>query len=114
MATFKVGQRVRIVRQGRLYGKEGTITRIHVHPLWRGGKRYLDLLSHRVVVDGFGSRWPEPPHRWIAFEAFDLVPLTDPGVDQMIERLTRPVPFIEQLKDMATDRRKVHNEGEKA
>ena len=35
-------------------------------------------------------------------------------VDQMIERLTRPVPFIQQLKDMATSGRKVHNEGEKA
>lgn len=114
MATFKVGQRVRIVHQGQLYGKEGTITCIHVHPLWRNGKRHLGVLSHRVTVDGFGERWSKAPYRFIAFEAFDLVPLTDPGVDQMIERLTRPVPFIEQLKDMATDRRKVHNEGEKA
>jgi len=116
MATFKVGQRVRINAPGlSQHGKEGTIWLILPSGVWSDAAIRNGCCGtvYRVDLDGVGRKWPKSK-RWIGFPSWELQPLTDPGVDQMIERLTRPVPFIQQLKDTATIRRKVHNEGEKA
>ena len=77
MATFKVGQRVRIVRQspdtvivwGTVLGREATVTKI-------GGQ--FDCF---IVPDGDG-------HEWEASFA-SIAPLVDPAADAFLARMKK-------------------------
>jgi hypothetical protein len=87
MATFKVGQRVRIVAQGddsqrlwgRVIGREGVVVLL-VHP------RYHDKLAVRIDGDA---------HEYWGFRASSLAPLTDPGCES----------FLQAMRDYANKQR---------
>ena len=86
MATFKVGQRVRVVCEtgpddcSHLIGRETTILRIDTSD--------PDGCIYDVIFDG----------QIIGFRAAELAPLTDPDAEKFIERIKRmerePRPLI--------------------
>ena len=101
MATFKVGQRVRVVgRESALYGKEATVTGSCFFKDTRPNRAIgvVGEYGYHLAVDGIGPRWPVSKKK-IGLPARFLAPLTDPGCDAMILRLTQPIPFIESLKE---------------
>ena len=86
MATFKVGQRVRIVYSK--WGLEGRETIIHRIPSLRADSDCDFFLD--------GERW--------AANFSSLAPLTDPGADAFIERIKKlkpepVVPVPEHVKE---------------
>lgn len=86
MATFKVGQRVRIVNpQDSDCGKEGTVLSIAFGGAdwYEGAHAVQDLgygIYYSVDVDGVGSRDPEDGREY-AYVDGDLTPLTPPAAD---------------------------------
>lgn len=96
MATFKVGQRVRIVKGGNT-GAQGTI----LSPLQRLRLEHIrtlevrDVDAHHVAIDGVPI-----PHGYVqpwAFPPDFLSPLTDPKADAFMERIKKlePLPVRE-------------------
>ena len=94
MATFKVGQRVRVMRQtnairdGVLAGREGVI-------VLKGGHGSLTDRDWTVELPGtLNSRGTSV---W-CFNSDQLAPLTDPKADAFIEQVKRWKPEPEPVK----------------
>ena len=91
MATFKVGQRVRIVgatKHPHMIGRQAIVTRgLEIDPLSQYNRE-----SYEIEVPGH----PHPIHgRWNALPEH-LAPLTDPKADAFIERVKswKPEPVM--------------------
>jgi hypothetical protein len=97
MATFKVGQRVRIVANHALHepkeigdmpvGHEGVIVRAHPDVLAAWIVRIPDLFCH-------GDYGDMAPDEWGCYES-ELRPLTDPGCES----------FLQAMRDYANKQR---------
>ncbi len=92
MATYRVGQRVRVVdcepdafNSHRAIGKEGSIVEVGDFLGW-GGLRF----AYRVVLDF------DPRGVW-RFNAKHLAPITDTGADAFIERIKKLKPYDEPV-----------------
>lgn len=86
MATFKVGQRVRVIRSNFGYeGKEATVI--------GDGRAFYDLTNgeHRygwpIEIDGVGTHC-QLGRRFHGVIGW-IVPLTDPGVDAFLARIKK-------------------------
>lgn len=108
MATFKVGDRVRIVnsRCGKSIwiGKEGAIWKIEPG----GWCRMMiargmppDAMAYSVCIDGVGELSPKGFE--IAFEAHNLAPLSDPKADEFVERIRKMKPEPEIVAPRVTE-----------
>ena len=103
MATFKVGQRVRVIGTDRspkdcnparpdfptVVGRQATI----LGPLKKGWDGYKHYWGHPLDVDGIG-RLNDWGRQIIAKPKF-LVPLTDPKADSFIESIRKMKPYEE-------------------
>lgn len=95
MATFKVGQRVRIIAGHGLelpcIGQEGTV-------VGDAGPSGL----YEVLVDGVAL--PAEADSWLWF-ANELAPLTDPGADAFLESIRKMKPGPDTLLTPITTER---------
>jgi hypothetical protein len=97
MATFRVGDRVRITKAGRYEpvtrpaGSVGTITELNASTAPELESAYG--AHHRVMVDGIRSRHPQGFEVPVCY----LAPLTPPAEDawaaDKVKELTRPKPM---------------------
>lgn len=72
MAVFRVGQRVRIIYRGKMYMREGTVTKVAHANFIQGGSG----TGYFVDVDGYGSV-DHDNGLLIGYEAHELEPLYD-------------------------------------
>jgi hypothetical protein len=88
MATFKVGQRVRILR-GTYPGKEAAIWKMEPIYAWGPSVSYNlpGEIGHFLDVDGVGRHHRDGSP--IALTASGIAPLTDPKADEFIESLEK-------------------------
>lgn len=95
MATFKVGQRVRIVRSRWAFrvGAQATIIALH-RSTWRTDGRTGDAWD--LDVDGVG-RIGVHGHQ-IAYFSDELAPLTDPKADAFLDSIRKLKPLHEEPK----------------
>ena len=98
MATFKVGQRVRIVYAETskcLIGKEAIVSSGLVEGKYRGS----EYLGHQLIW-GDGSPVMNVYNNRFVAEPRELVPLTDPKADEFIERMKKlgREPVIQPVK----------------
>lgn len=87
--TFKIGDRVRIVFDGLLFGKQATVLE-SVHGRWTGNdfaEGQGSGVGYLVNVDGYGVYHLRG--RRIIYEAHDLRPLTDPNATKFIEEMNK-------------------------
>lgn len=102
MATFKSGDRVRVVENRHFcYGKEATIWKIAVEDLVNFDCKIMpNKLCHFLDVDGVGRINSE--RDWIALLSEELAPLTPPSVDswatEAVKRVTKPQPVLTVTK----------------
>ena len=80
MATFKVGQRVRLVKSvlGNT-GAECVVTALAAEGYWSQIGEYVGI---EIKIDGSDERYVAPDESWLA-------PLTDPKADEFIERIKK-------------------------
>jgi hypothetical protein len=85
MATFKVGQRVRVVAAlSKIRGEQGVITHISHGPLLTWGDVWEEGLRHYVTIDGRGPLVDGRPRAYFSHE---IAPLTDPKADAFLESI---------------------------
>lgn len=86
---FKVGDRVRIVFDGPLFGKQATVLE-SINGVWIGDDFVAGQgfdIGYRLNVDGYGGHHPRG--RRVTYEAHDLRPLTDPNATKFIEEMNK-------------------------
>jgi hypothetical protein len=99
MATFKVGQRVRIKCPGSYWDERtGVIWDICPGRWTSSDSDHVGKIAYSIDIDEHG-RWSLSGDDYIAFPASDLVPLTDPKADAMEESR----PFRESLKKLGRE-----------
>ena len=103
MATFKVGQRVRIVSSvstPELIGYQATIiSELRTRTHWTTGKQYQ---GYDLAVDGIGTVLPRAPRAQLCFHSHHLAPLTDPKADAFIARIKQLGPLSEPIHQFVT------------
>jgi hypothetical protein len=95
MATFKVGDRVRIVNPLAGYehfrGEEGVIERQSRYPGWN-----WEVRCDRALVGKFGR---SPLSLW-SFRDFEIAPLTHPRADEFVADMER-FALVSRPKELA-------------
>lgn len=95
MATFKVGQRVRVIGTPRhpdrmkniaAFGREATVVAIEPREFCGTGSK----ADYGIEVDGFPC--PGPYGTWWGCRSFDIAPLLDPGADEFLADIERGIP----------------------
>src|SRR5688572_12692439 len=101
MATFKVGQRVRIVGDSQHFGMEGVVMGTQTFEetyCVSTGQRFKPDWCYPVAIPG--SRSPRADGLWWK-AAHEMRPLTDPYASSFIERVKTWGPLHEEPKVVA-------------
>lgn len=92
MSNLLVGMRVRInfPPEPLAHGKEATIVGVDKNTIWSPFSpscKPNGITSYAVSIDGLGGK--SNLGNQLAYEAHELIPLTDPKADEFIESLKR-------------------------
>lgn len=112
MATFKVGQRVRILAGPRatfLAGREATVLGA-LNP-WARAESGGTFSGYPVDIDGYGRLNLHDEQIYVRPE--QLSPLTDPGADAFLAKLKKLGDMPEQVRFVTTENGVFERKGDK-
>lgn len=96
MATFRVGQRVRVNWPGiASHGKEGVVWEIVPKAIWRpstieAGRVSPDDTAYRVDLEGVGKQWKDGVY--VAFAEHQLEPIVESdGFQSFMDKVLTPI-----------------------